>query len=221
MGFGTRVKFLARDKGLSLKDFSTELDIPYRTLMRYLTDERDPSLQLAQKICAYFGVSLEWLATGREVKSTAHQTGKRAVISDEQEFVPIKRFDVEVSAGYGSLVEAEIGTAYYAFNRSWLKRRDLNPDDLSVLAVRGDSMEPELHDGDLILLDRANTDPADGDICVVRYSNELFVKRVQMMPNSRIALLSTNSFYSPITINPREDDDLAFVGKVVASMHEW
>ena len=90
-----------------------------------------------------------------------------------------------------------------------------------MIAVRGDSMEPELYDQDLILLDRSQTHPRDGDMYVVRYSDELFVKRVQIIPHGQIALRSTNCFYESIRIKPDESTDLSFIGKVVASMHEW
>jgi phage repressor protein C with HTH and peptisase S24 domain len=135
--------------------------------------------------------------------------------------VSVPRFDVAASAGPGSIAESEIGTGHYAFNKSWLDQRGLKTNHLAVIAVRGDSMEPELYDGDLILLDRSSTEPRDGDMFVVRYSDELFVKRVQKMPERHIALRSTNNFYESIRIDPRQSNDLTFIGKVVASMHEW
>jgi len=138
-----------------------------------------------------------------------------------RDFVSIPRFDVAASAGQGALAETEIGTGHYAFNRSWLDRRGLQTDHLAVIAVRGDSMEPELYDQDLILLDRTQKEPRDGDMYVLRYFDELFVKRIQKIPGRRFELRSTNRFYGAIEIKPEETNDLEFIGKVVASMHEW
>ena len=148
-------------------------------------------------------------------------THSSAPASNSENFISIMRYDVGASAGTGSLVEAEEGTGHYAFNRSWLKRRGLNPDDLAVISVRGDSMEPELNDNDLILLDRSLTTPKDGEMFVVRYAGDLFVKRVQVMPFGGYTLSSTNKFYSRIVVETNEAIDLKFIGKVVASMHEW
>lgn len=93
--------------------------------------------------------------------------------------------------------------------------------NLAVIAVRGDSMESEIYDQDLILLDRSQKEPRDGDMYVVRYFDELFVKRIQKVLGRQSALRSTNSFYESIRVKPEETNDLEFIGKVVASMHEW
>jgi len=51
---------------------------------------------------------------------------------------------------------------YYAFSLQWIKRRGLDPKELQIIEVKGDSMEPKLWDGDLILIDRAQKEPKDG-----------------------------------------------------------
>ena len=139
----------------------------------------------------------------------------------EADFISIPRFDIAASAGHGALAESEISTGHYAFNRAWLGRRGLNPATLTVIAVRGNSMEPELYDQDLILLDQSKKEPGDGDMYVVRYFDELFVKRIQKIPDRRFQLHSTNRFYNPIEVKAFDNNDLTFIGKVVASMHEW
>ncbi|MCX8509470.1 MAG: S24 family peptidase [Rhodobacteraceae bacterium] len=68
--------------------------------------------------------------------------------------------------------------------------------------------------------------PRDGDIYVLRYSGHLFVKRVQIAPGNQIRLRSTNPHYEPINVALGNDEtadcnDLAFIGRVVSSMHEW
>ncbi|TNJ40502.1 S24 family peptidase [Phaeobacter sp. B1627] len=137
------------------------------------------------------------------------------------QFIKVPRFEVEASAGNGSEVPSEAGTQAYAFNRKWLDKRGLKPNTLSVISVRGDSMEPDLNDGDLVLIDLANTDLADGKIYAVQYSGNLFVKRVQYIPGDTVRLVSRNAQYAPIEIKTPEADGVRVVGRVVASMHEW
>ncbi|WP_408646183.1 S24 family peptidase [Tritonibacter horizontis] len=122
------------------------------------------------------------------------------------------------------LVVTEVGernTQAYAFNRKWLSKRGLKPDTLSVISVRGDSMEPDLNDGDLVLIDLGNTELSDGKIYAVQYSGNLFVKRIQYVPGDTVRLVSRNAQYSPIEIKTPEADGVRVVGRVVASMHEW
>lgn len=218
MGISERLREAINSKGMNLKEFSSKSGLNYRTLQHYLSGQRSISTEFATQLCEQFGVSATWLLTGY---GPMHLNDVQNAHTNTPEFVSIQRFDVSASAGGGSLVEAEIGTGHYAFNRSWLQRRGLTPNNLSVIAVRGDSMEPELYDQDLILLDRSQTQPRDGDMYVVRYSDELFVKRVQTLPLKRLGLKSTNRFYDTIEIKPDEATDLKFIGKVVASMHEW
>lgn len=66
-----------------------------------------------------------------------------------------------------------------AFRRHWVEYYlRAKPEDLSVLRVKGDSMEEVLFDGDNILLNRGDTTPAAG-IFVVTVEGELLVKRLQ------------------------------------------
>lgn len=140
----------------------------------------------------------------------------------EQPFIPIPRYPVEAAAGDGALVDQETQTGFYAFNRSWLTRRQLSPDNLAVISVRGDSMEPRLSDGDLILVDQAQVEIADGITYVIRLGNDLLVKYVQRISPDAVSLLSENNRYPPREISLATiGEDTAIIGRVVASMHEW
>ena len=46
-----------------------------------------------------------------------------------------------------------------------------------VVQISGDSMEPALHDGDIVLLLRSNQ-YSEGDLCCISWQNKLLVKRI-------------------------------------------
>jgi len=120
------------------------------------------------------------------------------------------------------LVDEETQTGFYAFNRRWLDRRQLNQKSLAVIAVRGDSMEPKLSDGDLILVDRVQRQIADGIAYVLRLGSDLLVKYVQRIGPDRVSLISENRRYPPREIAAKDTGgDVEIIGRVVASMHEW
>jgi len=156
-------------------------------------------------------------------KNTVSEIEGNGGISDlgNSEFIQIKRFDVEASAGHGVHVTTEASSGRYSFNRKWLERRGLKENHLSVISIRGDSMEPDLYDHDLILMDEAQTALKDGHIYVVHYSDGLYVKRIQFLPDGQIHLTSRNISYPPIAVKHPEADGLNIIGRVVASMHEW
>lgn len=145
-----------------------------------------------------------------------------AVNDTLNEFAQIPRYQVEASAGCGALVEAEETSGSYAFNLKWLARRGLKPSHLCVISVRGDSMEPRLADGDLILVDRAQRQIADGLAYVMRIDNDLIVKNIQRVRPGVIALLSANTLYPPRELDLENlGPDAEVIGRVVASMQEW
>lgn len=77
--------------------------------------------------------------------------------------------------GYGQAVGLSDGAelAEYAtthslkFKASSLRRKHLNPNNLRVMYGQGDSMEPDIRDGDAILFDVSDTHPKDGSMYVL------------------------------------------------------
>jgi phage repressor protein C with HTH and peptisase S24 domain len=147
--------------------------------------------------------------------------GLRNATPEQLDFIPIKRLNVAASAGHSAQVDSETGTGYYAVNQKWLERRGLNANSLSVISVRGDSMEPDLHENDLLLLDHAQTDQKDSHIYAVRFSSDLYVKRIQHLPGGQVHLISRSSAYPPITVKNPETDGVKVIRRMVALMHEW
>ena len=93
--------------------------------------------------------------------------------------VPV--FGVEIAAGAGVFANAgpEMVEGYLAFDREWLDSRGLNATQCAVVSVRGESMEPTLPAGALILVDRSRRKRREGHVYVVRSDPEdtLVVKR--------------------------------------------
>ena len=87
-------------------------------------------------------------------------------------------------------------------------------DKLSVVRVRGDSMQGVLEDGDTILIDHTQTTPYDG-IYAIRIENEVFVKRVQRKLN-KLRIISENPNYETFEIDLTDEyQNFAIIGKVV------
>ena len=63
-----------------------------------------------------------------------------------------------------------------------------------VIQVSGDSMEPSLHDGDLLLL-RKTTQCERGTLCCIAWQNKLLLKRVIGMPGDEIEIDSAGNVF--------------------------
>lgn len=248
LGVSDRLRYLIQLKNMNIKQFADYVSIPKGTLEKYLNNNRLPSAELLSALHSKMGVSAHWILDEIEpmylVDAGAMERagvdllregpfwgpGDLGNVGNENptitqgnpDFVPIPRFAVDAAAGDGALVDEETQTGFYAFNRSWLTKRKLAPDNLAVISVRGDSMEPRLSDGDLILVDQAQVEIADGITYVIRLGNDLLVKYVQRISPDAVSLLSENNRYPPREISLATiGEDTAIIGRVVASMHEW
>ncbi len=239
--FDAKIRHVRDVLGLSRRALSELLEVPEGKIQKIETGDQRADHEFLSNFGKKTGADVNWLLDddGQIVSKfypgtfhdhseiTAKAASGEIVIDTPSEtqaldFVPITRFSVEASAGPGALVDEETQTGFYAFNRRWLDRRQLDPGSLAVIAVHGDSMEPKLSDGDLILVDRAQRQIADGIAYVLRIDTDLLVKNVQRVRPGVIALLSANALYPPREIDAEGlDGEVEIIGRVVASMHEW
>ena len=96
---------------------------------------------------------------------------------DGYEYVRRYADDVRLAAGSGTTVENENVAGYVAFRRDWMRRHGLRAERCSLVDVTGDSMEPELFDGDSALVDHSRCDPVEGEIFALR-TLKVVVKRL-------------------------------------------
>ena len=122
---------------------------------------------------------------------------RKADAAPKVELVPIPQLTVAGGAGPGALVEDERVKQFLGFRSDWLRDRGLEPDRCSVISVYGDSMEPTIHDGSVILVNRLANRRKPGSIFAVRIDHELVVKRLQKI-EARWVLASDNPAYRPV-----------------------
>ena len=80
--------------------------------------------------------------------------------------------------------------------------------DLSIITARGDSMMPTLPENCQLLVQKGT--PKEGQICVTRIDDELYVKRLQKLPKYK--LISDNKSYDDIEL---EGENYEILGIVV------
>lgn len=130
--------------------------------------------------------------------------------------VPIGRSPVRASAGPGAIPGDERSKPFFAFDERWLRQlTGAAPSDLTVIRVEGDSMEPTLHDGDDILIDRGDAGPRMRDgIYVLRIDDALVVKRLALHPvTRRVTVQSDNPAYADWP--DCSPDEISCIGRVI------
>ena len=131
--------------------------------------------------------------------------------------------EVEASAGPGAFVGEHVIEKNHWFLPEGMVRHEGNaaPGDLRLLRVRGESMEPELSDGDRLVVDTARARPVSGEMCVLWDGAGLVVKRVEYLPDpegpSRLRLKSANPDYDDYDCLVQ---DIHLLGRVVWSIRK-
>ncbi|HEX8602164.1 MAG TPA: S24 family peptidase [Pseudoduganella sp.] len=120
------------------------------------------------------------IALAEEAGAAPNFLRVRPVDAHSPGMVQIRRVRLRLSAGIvGFAVEPdEEAGASFGVETDWLARNRFDPDDLLALEVTGESMEPRLYKGDLVVVNTADKAPADGQVFAVNYEGETVVKRL-------------------------------------------
>ena len=99
-------------------------------------------------------------------------------VDDQLTYLP--RYDVAAAAGNGSHApDQERPVSHVAFRTDWLRTKGIVATKAALIDVRGDSMEPELRDADLVLVDMRPIPPRPGGSYVFRDADDTIrVKRL-------------------------------------------
>lgn len=136
--------------------------------------------------------------------------------SDGLDYALIPRLEVEASAGGGALAAEEDVGGMIAFRSEWLRRVGISPRSARALRARGDSMEPTIRDGDILLIDTSIDRLVDEGIYVVVVGGLVLVKRLAIRRDGTVILKSDNAErYDEEVIPPAEAPDLAVSGRVM------
>lgn len=200
-------------------------------LRRYIKGESKPPFEAIANLARAAGAGLDWVAFGGNAPATSGvrtnalpaevlQAGTvRDTLGntvDVSEFVFIPRYNVKAAAGHGQAVTDEMPKYAMAFRRYWIENYlHANPTNLSVLSVKGDSLQGVLNDRDVILIDRSQTTGSAG-VYVLRIEGDVIVKTLQRLPGGILKVSSANTAYEPFEVNiVQPPSDFEIIGRVV------
>lgn len=130
----------------------------------------------------------------------------------EQPF-QLPRLDIEASAGPGTYAESDLVLGVDAVDPRLARALKLKQGQAGLITVRGDSMEPQLNDGDQLIVDTADRRPGrNGRVYVIRLDGALMVKRVKA-GRGGLEAISDNPLAPPVPDGPVD-----VIGRVVWRM---
>lgn len=145
--------------------------------------------------------------------SVAPRMSAIAALTEELDLAIVPEIDLGYSMGGGTILESYEQIGIVPFSRSWLRSITSGSfGDLFVARGDGDSMEPTLKDGDIVLIDTTQKTIRHQDrIWAVAYGELGMIKRVRRTPNGSYLLMSDNLSVTPIECI---DDEMAVIGRV-------
>jgi len=163
--------------------------IPQPTINRILNGvgKKGPEAHTLAALAVACNVSFEWLheGTGQRERHGAASSAPRftpVVVAreDDDRFYRIDKVRLRLSAGIsGYAVEPETHDgSTISIPRDWADRNGYDPERLIGVKVRGESMEPSLHEDDLVIINTADTRLVDGMVYAFNYEGEPVVKRL-------------------------------------------
>jgi len=167
-------------------------------------------------IAAELETSPAWLAGETDDPSpVAPRKSAVDALADELDLAVLPEYDIGFSMGGGTtLSEQYEQTGIVPFSRGWLRTMmSGHVSELFVARGDGDSMEPTLKDGDIVLIDSAQkVVRAQDRIWAVSYGELGMIKRVRRTPQGSYLLMSDNPNVTPIECF---DGEMQVIGRVV------
>ena len=175
------------------------------------------STSKAVEIASYLRINAAWLATGKGEMELTGPSHDNSPHESDYALIPLLTAKGENGNGYlNDHVEVKGGLA---FKRDWLARMNAKPEDLSVIYARGDSMEPYIIEGDVVLIDHAATDPINGKVYAIRRPDDsISIKRLVQQLSGDWIITSDNpnkTLYRDEPVGADSVCQVPIIGRVV------
>ena len=203
------------------------------TVEEWVNKNRTPRDASLEKLVLATGIPAEWWLHGDGPPQKAHsdrvmrdipafsrgESSSRRVDEERAGYVAVPLYNgVRAAAGAGAVANREMPDDALIFKEDWIRfELGARPNDLYLIRVAGDSMEPTLRAGDTILVDRRAIRPDREGIYILRMNDMLLVKRLQSLPGGIVKVASDNQAFAAFEVKLAdiEDGELTIIGRVV------
>lgn len=167
-----------RRSGVKNKDLAERFGVTSQAVSQWKAGSSLPSPDRVQDVIAYLQSHIAALEGGHQLTADLPPLTKSSVPG----YVPVRSLNVSAGAGGGGLMEDGL-LGYPQFFEEGFVTRDLRarPEDLCVVEIEGQSMEPLLRSGDTVLVDMRKKNVAMEGIFVVFDGDGVVCKWVEMV----------------------------------------
>lgn len=199
------------------KDFAVSHDINPKHLSQIKNRSkgaREVGAALARRIEARMRVARGWLDQPQWTPST--------VITSRGVSVP-RLEDLRASMGAGLFPpEHEQIVDRIDLDEQWVRsqfRILTSPKNLAFVVGWGDSMAPTYKHGDILFVDLGITEVKVDAVYVYTLRSELYIKRLQRLPDTTLRVISDNKQYEPYILDRGSRKEMRTHGRVIGAMN--
>lgn len=172
------------------EEVATLLGVSQSALSQRMRGTMSMSLDFASKAAQLIGCKVPDFSPSMANEIAELAKGLSAV--EEDEFAQVRRVDVSVSAGHGTLAVEDFSKSALTFRRSFLQEIGVTPNSAVIVSVKGRSMEPTIRDGAVLLVSTSAKTVVNGEIYAFRQDGHLYVKRLHRQPDASLLAVSDN-----------------------------
>lgn len=179
------------------------------TQMAYENGTSPITLDYLEKVAPH-GVDITFVATG-----IAGKQNTVPLANNDDDIVELSEIDLRYGLG-ATFLDSPVQSEKRMFSRSWIRSFTKSPTHCLFWAMGdGDSMEPTIRSGELILIDSSQKSPKMSEgIWAVALGDFGMIKRLHYAGSSEgLKLVSDNPLVPAISI---AEDEIHIIGRVVA-----
>lgn len=214
MALGDRIEERLKRLGMSQAELARRVKVSQPTINALIRGNNVGSKHL-HRIAAELETSPAYLAgeTDDDAPVSVAPSALDA-LAEKMDLAVVPELELGYSMGPGSVLDQYEQRGVVPFQRAWLRSMMRGSiADLFVARGEGDSMQPTLLDGDIVLIDTSQKDIRQQDrIWAVSYGDLGMIKRVRRSPRGTYQLLSDNPAVPPIEC---ADEEMHVVGRVI------
>lgn len=211
MTLGERIREAREAARLSQKELGLALREPMgrATVSSWENNRTEPTSAQLQEIADITKTPVARIAFGSEEKNVVHEAPGK--------YITLPILTVCPSAGAGAIVEEELPMeTSISFSEEYLRLMKVRTENLRALTVAGESMQPLLFAGDVIVVDVSQHELNEDGVYVIRHDGKVKVKKLHGLGRGRIKIISLHPDYEPIIVGPDDPpDELSICGRVV------
>lgn len=195
--FSKKLKYYLKLRNKTQLDLAKAIGVSNTTINNYVKGYNTPRMDKIDKICNYLNIERSNLLEDNEENNNTSHGIKIPVLGTVAAGIPI------------SAVEEILD--YEEIPQSWQ-----NQGEFFGLKIKGDSMEPRMESGDVVIV-KQQSDANSGDTVIVLVNgDDATCKRLEKTDNG-IMLVSTNPKYPPMfySLEDIQTKPVVILGKVV------